>query len=115
MKKKLGKYLVLASMILVAPISAQELQIGKSLWESHCSPCHGEMGMSVLPLTPNIMNGEGIEKSHRQRLTIVRNGKGVMPAFAGELPDRLIVYIVDYMTTLYPKKSYPLEDWDPNL
>ena len=112
-----GLYALLGSFFLFTTFttSGQDLEIGKWLWLSNCSPCHGETGKPVLPLTPDISIGEGIKKPLSQKLRTVRQGAGIMPAFEGKIQEEFIVDIVAYMLTLYPKISPPRNFWDPNL
>jgi len=115
MRREYTALLALVSLFTAATVSSQDLEIGRLLWLSNCSACHGENGKPTLPLTPDISRGEGMEKSRFQHLRTVRNGSGNMPAFAGAIRDEFIVDIVTYMMTLYPAVSRPLNTGDPNL
>lgn len=92
------------------------LLIGKSLWATYCSSCHGENGAPNVPGVPNIALGEGAGLSNRERLKAIRNGGEIMPPFNNRLSDDDVDNIVTYMITLYPESSRPtLGISDPNL
>lgn len=115
MKREFAAFLALTVIVSAWPALGQNLEIGKWLWISHCADCHGELGEPILPLTPDISRGEGLEKSARQKLKIIRNGSGVMPGFAGKLPEEMLLDIFAFMETLYPEMSAPRNFSDPNL
>ena len=108
--------LVVFFALFVAVPAAANVLIGRSLWMTHCSGCHGELGDPIVPGTPDISRGEGADKSNRDRMKIIRNGSGIMPPYSGYLSDDDMGHIIVYMLTLYPQSSSPgLHLTDPNL
>ena len=53
-----------------------------------------------MPGTPNFRRLESLMKPDMQLLTVIRNGKGVMPGYFGVLRDREILDVVAYLRTL---------------
>lgn len=70
---------------------------GQLVYAGNCAKCHGDdgkagvMGASDLSATTLDANA---------KLEIVKNGKGAMPAFAGQLSDEQIGEVVGYIETL---------------
>lgn len=115
MRRECSALLGLIALFTAQSVSAQDLEMGRLLWISHCAACHGERGKPTLALTPDITLGEGSDISISRRMDVVRNGAGIMPPFEDSLREEFIVDIVAYMTTLYPKMSRPWIFWGPNF
>lgn len=75
---------------------------GKAPYEKYCMACHGERGESKLIGVPNFSRGEAIISSTDPMLMkIIKNGKGVMPGFQGQIKDAEILDIISYLRTLF--------------
>lgn len=79
---------------------AADINKGGTLYATHCAACHGANGTPVMPGTPNFRRMESLMKPDMQLLTVIRNGKGVMPGYFGVLRDREILDVVAYLRTL---------------
>lgn len=75
---------------------------GKTPYVKFCVVCHGERGESKLIGVPNFARGEVVVSStDPMLLSTIKNGKGVMPGFQGQLKDAEILDIISYLRTLY--------------
>src|SRR5579875_1221104 len=84
--------------------TAQDLQQGKTTFESTCSTCHGLDGGGGMG--PNI---QGIPFSLGMEATtnVIKNGMaGGMPAFGGQLSAAQIQQVVQYLLTLKHQDTY---------
>lgn len=91
-----------AALLTVLPNSvlAVDLVNGESLYQIHCSGCHGEKGVSLNPEVPSFARGEQLFQSDSALIDVVRSGKNSMPAFIGLLQDREILDVISYARTL---------------
>ncbi len=91
-----------AALLALAAGSAGAADINKggTLYATHCASCHGANGTPVMPGTPNFRRLESLMKPDMQLLTVIRNGKGVMPGYFGVLRDREILDVVAFLRTL---------------
>jgi cytochrome c6 len=94
--------MLLAALLALAAGSAGAADINKggTLYATHCASCHGANGTPVMPGTPNFRRLESLMKPDMQLLTVIRNGKGVMPGYFGVLRDREILDVVAFLRTL---------------
>lgn len=100
----MARYLVVQLTVLLSffsiPVSALDLVKGESLYQIHCSGCHGEKGVSPNPEVPNFARGEQLFQADSDLINVVRDGKNSMPAFLGILQDREILDVISYARTL---------------
>ncbi|MGQ0828106.1 MAG: c-type cytochrome [Bacteroidota bacterium] len=70
---------------------------GHELYIANCARCHGDDGklglMDSKDLTLSVMDLQ-------QKMEIIKNGKGVMTPFAGQLSDEQIKTVAEYTETL---------------
>ncbi|MBA3704595.1 MAG: SirB2 family protein [Bacteroidetes bacterium] len=70
---------------------------GEEIYTANCSRCHGDDGKSGLmgsnDLSVSMMSME-------EKIEIIKNGKGVMNPFAGQLNDEQIKAVAEYTETL---------------
>ncbi len=75
---------------------------GKAPYQRFCIMCHGERGESKLIGVPNFSRGEAVVSSTDPTLmSVIKNGKGVMPGFQGQIKDAEILDIIAYLRTMY--------------
>jgi mono/diheme cytochrome c family protein len=92
--------LLFAGPLLVlqaAPAAAAEAQSPATLYETHCSACHGPDGRGVLPGAPDFRRPDALAKPNRTLVRAIRDGKGTMPAYYGVLNDSEMRRLVDYL------------------
>lgn len=80
--------------------AAADVARGADLYGRLCASCHGAGGRPVLPGTPDLSRPTALLKPDLALLASVRDGRGAMPAYRGQLRDREILDIVGYMRTL---------------
>ena len=94
-----GAMFVLAS---VQSVYAGNPFNGKAPYERLCMACHGERGESKLIGVPNFSRGEVVISSTDPMLmSVIKNGKGVMPGFHGQIKDTEILDIISYLRTMF--------------
>jgi mono/diheme cytochrome c family protein len=73
-----------------------ELQRGRKLFAAHCAECHGFSGQGGVGPTFNDGRLLRAFADNDAQVAFVKQGKGVMPGFAGQLSDPEIRAIVRY-------------------
>ncbi len=74
---------------------------GQELYQVKCVLCHGEKGEGNLINMPNFSRGESIMKPEDELVKVIKNGKGTMPGFVGQLKDQQIYDVIAYIRSLY--------------
>jgi cytochrome c6 len=97
-----GRARTAAAALLVAAsqVSAGDPLRGATLYQQHCTACHGATGRPVLPTAPDFTRPGPLLKPDLTLLAAVRSGRGAMPAYQGQLRDRDILDIVAHLRTL---------------
>ncbi len=91
----------IAGLLLAVPAAhAADVSRGADLYGRHCVACHGAGGRPVLAGTPDLSRPTALLKPDLTLLAAVRDGRGAMPAYQGQLRDRDILDIVGYLRTL---------------
>ena len=100
-KQHLPKLAACLLMLMVMPASfAADLEKGKNLYLIHCSGCHGENGISLMPDVPNFARGESLNQPDPILMDAIRVGSSARPPFLGILNDREILDVISYVRTL---------------
>ncbi len=88
-------------LALAAPaaLAADSLR-GSELYRSHCAACHGSNGRPVMPGAPDLSRPTALLKPDLQLLATLRNGRGAMPGYAGQLRDRELLDLISHLRTL---------------
>ena len=77
-------------------------ELGEETWEGVCAKCHGDNGEGGIG--PRIAGSPTL--TDRQDLeSLVRNGRGAMPAVGADWSDFQIAMLVDYLTESPPSGS----------
>jgi cytochrome c6 len=87
-------------LLLAGTARAGDLARGSVLYRQHCTACHGPAGKPVLPGAPDFSRPTALLQSDLDLLARIRNGRGGMPAYQGQLRDRDILDIVAHLRTL---------------
>ena len=87
-------------LVLAAPATAFDPENGKKLYEKHCAGCHGESGKPFAPDTPDLSQGEGLNKSDFEIAEILKSGSKTMPAYAAILTDDELLDVVIHVRSL---------------
>ncbi len=94
-----GLIVILAGVFSV-PASGADPRNGVTIYNRHCAQCHGENGVARMPGVPDFTRPEGLMKSDREIAELIREGRSVMPAFAGILSNAEIRDVIAYLRTL---------------
>jgi mono/diheme cytochrome c family protein len=92
--------LVGLGLALCGVASAADVSRGADLYRQHCTLCHGPAGRPVLPGAPDFSRPMALMRSDLELLGRIREGRGGMPAYQGQLRDREILDIVAHLRTL---------------
>ncbi len=96
---------LIASLLLIAGMSATanaaDPKVGKQLYQATCAACHGEKGISVAPIYPNLVSQK--EQYLVSSLKAYRDGDRtdpIMAPMAKGLSNTDIANLASYLTRL---------------
>jgi mono/diheme cytochrome c family protein len=81
-------------------ISADEMAAFEAVQESfleNCAMCHGSDGIPMLPGVPNFAKSERMEKSDKDLLVIMGQGKDLMPAWEDFFTEQEQLEFLNYV------------------
>ena len=83
---------------LSASMSKDELmQLGESTYMAHCAACHQPTGLGLPPTFPALKGSAvAVQGSVADHISLVLNGKGMMPPFGKQLSLKEIAAVVTY-------------------
>ena len=86
--------------------------VGREIFISNCSSCHGVNGKASINYAPSFYYGERLEKDILILVRSVKEGLGRMPPQEENLKDSQIQDAISYAKTLqkYPEKNDGYED-----
>jgi mono/diheme cytochrome c family protein len=80
---------------------------GKIVYDTNCLPCHGErgkgdgpVGAALRPPPTSLVSAKTRAKSDGDLLTIIRDGRAVMPGWKNRLKDQDIQNVLAYIRSL---------------
>lgn len=100
------------------PKTKNNIQAGRSLFQTNCAQCHGEFGEGNGPMAKNLpkppANLRAMAGQHPDGdfFWKIQHGRGAMPAFKGKLSDEQIWKLVTYIQSLpftAPQKPSPFD------
>jgi len=74
-----------------------EMSKGQMIFVEHCQRCHGAHGNAQLNGAKNLQHST---LNKEERIYIITNGKGVMPAFSDKLNPEEIALVTSYLDSL---------------
>jgi mono/diheme cytochrome c family protein len=87
-------------MAAVCPaLHAADINRGAELYRIHCTNCHGGDGRPLMPGATDFSRPSALLKPDLSLLTVIRAGRGGMPAYQGQLRDREMLDIVAHLRT----------------
>jgi mono/diheme cytochrome c family protein len=109
-----GTVLLIGVLLAQPGLAQNKASAGKELFQSNCSPCHGESGKGdgpggqVLPVKPANLGDRIAENGYSDQYLSDVIGKGgasvgksnFMPAWSGALNDQQIREIISFIRTL---------------
>ncbi len=93
--------MVLAVLAVVwGQAQAADISKGRQIYGKLCQNCHGSNGAGQLPGAPDFSRGERLLQPDSALVESVTDGKGMMPAFRGQLKDKDLLNVIAYIRTL---------------
>ena len=118
-------YQVKENFYPIAIDDAEQILLGKTVYQSNCSSCHkvnlaGVTQWKIRNDTGNLsappLNGNGHAWHHHDKMlfkiikygtgSFVENYKGNMKAYKDKLSDEKIIAVIAYMKSFWPKDKY---------
>ncbi len=85
----------------------RSLELGQALYRKNCAACHGKKGSGDNTIgAPSLVNNSIIKGDISYHLTLVKNGKGQMPAFSKVLTDDEILSVVAFERNAWGNHDY---------
>ncbi len=81
-------------------VNAADANNGSKLYAKHCQNCHGSNGVGQIPGAPDFSRGESMLQPDTVIADSIKNGKGMMPSFRGQLKANELFDITAYLRTL---------------
>ena len=76
---------------------AELMQLGESTYMAHCAACHQPTGLGLPPTFPALKDSAvATQGSVAEHISLVLNGKGMMPPFGKQLSLKEIAAVVTY-------------------
>lgn len=97
---KLAMSVLMLMTVQSSLVFSADMEKGKNLYLIHCSGCHGENGISLMPDVPNFARGESLNQPDPVLMDAIRVGSSARPPFLGILNDREILDVISYVRTL---------------
>ncbi len=92
--------LTAVSTTIVCPtLHAADINRGAELYRMHCTSCHGGDGRPLMPGATDFTRPSALLKPDLSLLSVIRAGRGGMPAYQGQLRDREMLDIVAHLRT----------------
>jgi mono/diheme cytochrome c family protein len=73
------------------------LDLGRHVFLTYCSGCHGFDGQAFYPGAPSFAMGEALNKSDAELMNTILDGKGHMPSWESKLPRPWLETALDYI------------------
>jgi mono/diheme cytochrome c family protein len=80
-------------------LRAADINRGAELYRLHCTSCHGGDGRPLMPGATDFSRPSALLKPDLNLLSVMRTGRGSMPAYQGQLRDREMLDIVAHLRT----------------
>lgn len=93
---------------LVNPMdrTAASIETGKATFDVYCFPCHGADGAGDGPVnekllvTPSLLTEQAKQYTDGYLYSIIRHGRGIMPAYGDRIPPERRWDVVNYVRVL---------------
>ncbi|MDP4299119.1 c-type cytochrome [Leptothrix discophora] len=88
------------SLACAVTAQAADPSNGGAIYQRLCAQCHGMRGQPVLPVAPDFSSPTALMKADPALLAVIRDGRGAMPAYQGQLREREMLDLVAHLRTL---------------
>jgi len=100
---------VLAGAWFFSQATQLRAQGAQSVFDAKCEMCHAKDGSGNTPMgknmkVPDLRTKAVQSKSNAELSTVIEKGKGIMPAYGGQLSKKQISAMVEYVRHLAKKK-----------
>lgn len=89
-----------ACTVVAWPARAADPGKGGALYAVHCAGCHGPRGDPVWPGAPDFRRPGALMKTDAQLLTLLRQGRGLMPSYLAVMKEREMLDLMAFLRTL---------------
>ena len=94
--------ILLCTIISLININSAFAANGRSLYNNHCSHCHGNDGSGgFMPGIPNFTRGNGLRKNKQQLLERIQTGNNACPSYLGIISETDTLSLISYLRTFY--------------
>lgn len=90
--------------------AAVSITVGRSLYGQRCASCHKANGAGAPPFPALAGNGRVNASDPTGIIATIKNGKGIMPSWKGQLSNADIAAIVSYIRTAWGNKGTPVTE-----
>ena len=96
------------ALLAIGAVGFAAAQDAAAAYKSNCAMCHGAAGDGNTPAgkkfnVPSFTTDAAIKESDETLLTVIKDGKGKMPAWKSKLSDDQSKELVAYIRTLQKK------------
>jgi mono/diheme cytochrome c family protein len=98
--KNLGTMVAIGLAGLCSNAHAADPSKGANLYSMHCANCHGPSGEPIWPGAPDFRRPGALMKPDSQLLTLLKQGRGVMPSYLGVMRDRDMYDLLAHLRTM---------------
>jgi mono/diheme cytochrome c family protein len=93
-----GAFAILAASSPPHASSQQgEITLGRQVFLTYCSGCHGFDGLAYYPPAPSFAMGDRLAKSDAELMRSIFRGKGAMPSWEDKLPAHWLEQALGYI------------------
>jgi mono/diheme cytochrome c family protein len=91
----------------------QDLSLGRDVFLTYCSGCHGFNGLAFYPPAPSFAMNDRLAKSDLELMDSILKGKGAMPWWEGKLPRFSLEQALAYIRHMAQTEDFDApSDWD---
>ena len=91
----------------------QDLSLGRDVFLTYCSGCHGFNGLAFYPPAPSFAMNDRLGKSDPELMNSILKGKGAMPWWEGKLPRFWLEQALAYVRHVAQTEDFSIPgDWD---
>lgn len=90
----------------------QGIALGRHVFLTYCSGCHGFDGLAFYPVAPSFAMGDRLAKSDAELMQSILRGRGAMPSWENKLPANWLEQALAYIRHMAQKGNVgALNNW----